>query len=142
MNGRLIGISAGMTSRPFCGEAFQVTMEVLVRLSLFQRAPKLLREGYQVKVNADASRFREFLGPVEGGDIVLKGKNVFQLADLCKKFGFPGLMARIEEYVRNQSEGGNDGSSWDELDSRNTQDLRERYITKTYDCQSATDKSF
>ena len=39
-------------------------------------------------------------------------------------------------------EGSNDGGSWEELDSRNTQDLNGNSITKTYDCQSMRSKSY
>ena len=39
-------------------------------------------------------------------------------------------------------EGSNDGRSWEELDSRNTQDLNGRYITKTYDCQRKRSESY
>ena len=39
-------------------------------------------------------------------------------------------------------EGMNDGGSWEELDRRNTQDLNGTYITKTYDCQGMSPKSY
>ena len=39
-------------------------------------------------------------------------------------------------------EGSNDGGTWEELDSRNTQDLNGKYITKTYDCQRTRSESY
>ena len=94
-----------MTGRLVCGgETFEVKMEVLTRLPLFQKTLELVREEYQVKTNVDAGLFREFLRGVEGEDIEINSENVLQLTDLCKEFGFPGLMARIEGYVRNQPE--------------------------------------
>ena len=39
-------------------------------------------------------------------------------------------------------QGSNNGSSWEELDRRNTEDVNGNYITKKYDCQSRRDKSF
>ena len=39
-------------------------------------------------------------------------------------------------------EGSNDGTSWEELDKRNTRDLNGEFITKTYDCQGGKGKSF
>ena len=56
-----------MTSRLVCGgEIFEVKMEILIKLSLFQKRPDLLREGYEVKTNMDAAVFRDFLRMVEG----------------------------------------------------------------------------
>ena len=105
INSRFVGISVGMTSRLICGgEAFEVKMEVLVRLSLFQRTPELLREGYQVKTKVDSATLREFLRAAEGGYVVLNSKNVVHLSDLCKEFGFRALNGKIGEYMQNHAD--------------------------------------
>ena len=39
-------------------------------------------------------------------------------------------------------EGSNDGSNWQELDRRNTQDLNEKFIAKTCECSRASGNSF
>ena len=44
--------------------------------------------------------------------------------------------------VRWVMEGSNDGSSWEELDRRDTEELSEPWITKTYDCERLQGRSF
>ena len=86
------------------GEPFEVKMEVLMRLPLFQKRPQLLEEGYYVKAMVDADVFRDFLRAAEGENIEINSKNVFQLAGLCKEFDFRNLNGSIAEYLRNHPE--------------------------------------
>ena len=87
-------------TRLVCGnETFDVRMQVLINLSLFQACPELLRDGYRVKSTTDHRIFIEFLNAVAGDDIELSDKNIFVLADPCKEFGFQYLKLKIDEYV-------------------------------------------
>ena len=90
-----------MTTHLVCGsETFEVRMQVLINLSLFQECPELLKEGYRVKLTTDAGVFREFLNAASGDGIKLNDRNVLELCDLCREFGFQELQIKIDEYMR------------------------------------------
>ena len=92
-----------MTTRLMCGsETFDVRMQVLINLSLFQECPELLRDGYCVKLTTDARIFSEFLNTLEGNPVELSDRNAGVLGDLCKEFGFRELNLKVDEYVHSR----------------------------------------